>query len=549
MKIFKLVWALVLLAALVIVVQLVDSPRVTPAARFQRLPEVGLLGLAEAEAAAGRDGAALLLLDCLIESNPLNQARVVALRQDRFTQMATDRDPVRRLQTAGWTSQASPGGAFASLAGSSLIDSLLYGQIADLVRHQSLLDTPDDFVTALGQVEPMAAVFPPAEGAITLIKAAKRTGALNDSLLQQLRQVLQLIQADPKSALAVQQFRDHFMPMFELARRCRAWSEFQAILPHADSPDQVRVLTKIASLSSGAPKRLAQVLVVAARKGPATVSRCLDLVMRQGQLGLVTLHTALPKGGAGLQFVIDHPGVTPETLRGQKTRRLGFLGPLQDQYQAWRDQYSAAVSAAKYLAIALLSGLLVLAVMPTRYLGRLIASEPAEGPPPEPGPVYSLLSALAVGVVLSGLAYLFAVAMRISSETGTSAGMELGVGGAAVSVSPSDSAMLSGTVVFLSLLIHAVVWFYVRNKLKQVEDDETAKPTLRLRRLDNLDIFLDLPLFCGLALTVIAFILITLDAGMSRHFAYTSTVVGILSAVSLRIRYLYPLKERLIHST
>ena len=49
-----------------------------------------------------------------------------------------------------------------------------------------------------------------------------------------------------------------------------------------------------------------------------------------------------------------------------------------------------------------------------------------------------------------------------------------------------------------------------------------------------------------LALTVIAFILITLNAGMSRHFAYTSTVVGILSAVSLRIRYLYPLKERLI---
>jgi uncharacterized membrane protein len=61
-----------------------------------------------------------------------------------------------------------------------------------------------------------------------------------------------------------------------------------------------------------------------------------------------------------------------------------------------------------------------------------------------------------------------------------------------------------------------------------------------------MDVFFDLPLFTGLALTVVAFILITLNAGMSRHFAYTSTVVGILSAVSLRIRYLYPLKERLI---
>jgi len=98
----------------------------------------------------------------------------------------------------------------------------------------------------------------------------------------------------------------------------------------------------------------------------------------------------------------------------------------------------------------------------------------------------------------------------------------------------------------LSLAIHAVVWFYVRGKIRRVEDDEGSAAILRLKRLENLDVFLDLPLFTGLALTVIAFILIALDAGMSRHFAYTSTVVGILSSVSLRIRYQYPLKERLI---
>jgi len=119
--------------------------------------------------------------------------------------------------------------------------------------------------------------------------------------------------------------------------------------------------------------------------------------------------------------------------------------------------------------------------------------------------------------------------------------------GAAVETHSADSAFLSGTMVLLSLAIHAAVWFYVRGKIRQVEDDESPAE-FRLRRLDNLDVFLDLPLFTGLALTVIAFILITLDAGMSRHFAYTATVVGILSAVSLRIRYLYPLKERLIRS-
>jgi hypothetical protein len=150
-------------------------------------------------------------------------------------------------------------------------------------------------------------------------------------------------------------------------------------------------------------------------------------------------------------------------------------------------------------------------------------------------------------VVLAGLAYLLSLAVHreiqppgvspVAGETGT---------GAPASVERGDSALLSGTVVLVSLAIHAVVWFFVRGKIRVVEDDEGETPTLRLKRLENLDVFLDLPLFTGLALTVIAFILITLDAGMSRHFAYTSTVVGILSAVSLRIRYLYPLKERLI---
>jgi len=152
-----------------------------------------------------------------------------------------------------------------------------------------------------------------------------------------------------------------------------------------------------------------------------------------------------------------------------------------------------------------------------------------------------------VGAVFAVLVYLMSLAVRPVPPPATAAANAAGDAGAPVVGERADSAFLSGTVVLLSLAIHAVVWFYVRGKIRQVEDDEGAEAPLRLKRLDNLDIFLDLPLFTGLALTVVAFILITLDAGMSRHFAYTSTVVGILSSVSLRIRYLYPLKERLIH--
>jgi hypothetical protein len=217
------------------------------------------------------------------------------------------------------------------------------------------------------------------------------------------------------------------------------------------------------------------------------------------------------------------------------------LTQMQAAYQAIRIQYGARVAAMKYLLIALLCALLVLVLVPGRYVEKLVARP---GSPIVPGPAHYFLSALAVGVVLAGLAYLLSLAVRPATEPVT-----LATGEASVAAAAGDSPFLSGTVVLLSLAIHAVVWFYVRGKIRSVEDDEASSPALRLKRLENLDVFLDLPLFTGLALTVCAFILITLNAGMSRHFAYTATVVGILSAVSLRIRYQYPLRERLTQLT
>ena len=351
------------------------------------------------------------------------------------------------------------------------------------------------------------------------------------------------MQADPKSGLAVEKFKDNFMPMFELARRCRTWAEFETILRQADSPDQIKVLTKIASNTPVSPKRLGQVLAVAAHDGRPAAMACIDLIMRQGPKGLDTLYAAIGKGAAGLQCVADHPELTPRNLGRVAKAHSSVLDTMREKYQSLRYQYGSSVPFVKYLVIAILCGLLVLVVVPGQYLEKLIARPGSTLA--APSAIHFLLSALAVGVVLAVLAYLLSLAVRPAMEPTTVAAVAGETSAPAVG-ERTDSAFLSGTVVLISLAIHVIVWFFVRGKIRQVEDDESATAKLRLRRLENLDVFLDLPLFTGLALTVIAFILITLDAGMSRHFAYTSTVVGILSAVSLRIWYQYPLKERLI---
>lgn len=538
MKMLKFFWGLILFAALIVVAQLSDLPKDSPVAKYQRLPDAKIMSIAEAEVVAGRFESALLLLNYITDHHLPDMAQAAEARQQIFAHLAADTSPVSRLKATGWAADLAGGNSFESLAGNTLADAVLYGEIAELARQSSFEGERDEFIAGLNNIRPMTSVFPAADGALTLAKAAYRAGAMNASLTRQLRQMLTLIQPDPKSALAVEKFKENFMPMLELAKRCRTWGEFQIILQQAGSADQMKVLTKMVSTSPAAAKRLAQVLAVAGHTGPIAISACLDTIMRLGPKGLDTLYAAIGKGGAGLQFVADDPGFTPVAGKVPDAP----LASLQEKYQSLREQYGAVVTAVKYLLIATLCGLCVLTVVPGRYLEKLLARP--GGPVAAPGPVHYFLSALAVGVVLSGLVYLLSVAVRPITESAATAT----AGGEATTAVSGDSPLLSGTVVLVSLAIHAVVWFYARGKIRTVEDDETASAALRLKRLDNLDVFLDLPLFTGLALTVIAFILISLNAGMSRHFAYTSTVVGILSSVSLRIRYQYPLKERLTES-
>ncbi|MCS7048360.1 MAG: hypothetical protein NZ483_03570 [Verrucomicrobiae bacterium] len=444
----------------------------------------------------------------------------------------------RQLPDAPSTLSVPSGGAFTSLAGTSVADSVLNAPAPNWEA--------DPFGEKLAMVRPLAGVFPPAEGALRVILEAARRGALRESLLRHYLQQAGTLAANPQSAAAADLFQDQFMPVWELARRCRQMEEFAAILRLADNPEQVKVLVRMVTASPQGAGGLAHVLQTAAQESTALAAACLDYVLQRGPDGLDTLLAATRKGAAGIRLVLEHPGLTAAQLR-VASQPTSWLGQLEARYQAARLQHGPWVTMVKYAVLAVLSALVIALAIPGRYLQRLLSvpSGGANGATTPP----AWVSALAVGVVLSGLTYLMAVAIRpettwaVSTPTGAAT-----AGASATMVARADNAFLSGVVVFVSLTIHAAVWFFVRAKLRAVEEDETAPASLRLKRLENLDVFLDLPLFTGLALTVIAFILITLDAGMSRHFAYTSTVVGIISAVSLRVRYLYPLRERLLHA-
>ena len=71
---------------------------------------------------------------------------------------------------------------------------------------------------------------------------------------------------------------------------------------------------------------------------------------------------------------------------------------------------------------------------------------------------------------------------------------------------------------------------------------------LKLRSLDNAEIFFDIPLYFGLFGTVSAFLVMTFSPQSSRLIAYSSTLIGIIFSLLLRLTLQYPLRRRLVRA-
>lgn len=69
---------------------------------------------------------------------------------------------------------------------------------------------------------------------------------------------------------------------------------------------------------------------------------------------------------------------------------------------------------------------------------------------------------------------------------------------------------------------------------------------MKLKQLDNAEIFFDIPLYVGLFGTVSAFLVMTFSPQSSRLIAYSSTLIGIIFSLVLRLSLQYPMRKRLL---
>ena len=106
------------------------------------------------------------------------------------------------------------------------------------------------------------------------------------------------------------------------------------------------------------------------------------------------------------------------------------------------------------------------------------------------------------------------------------------------------SMLIFATITVLQFVAFGVAYLVLQTIRRSGESFK-----LRLKKLENADIFFDVPLYVGLFGTVSAFLVMTFSPQSSRLIAYSSTLIGILFSLFLRVAMLYPLRQKLLSGT
>ena len=118
--------------------------------------------------------------------------------------------------------------------------------------------------------------------------------------------------------------------------------------------------------------------------------------------------------------------------------------------------------------------------------------------------------------------------------------------------SPASIAAKTRMTAWISMLIFSVITalqflafglgFAVISNIKNSTDSISSK----LKQLDNAGIFFDVPLYVGLFGTVSAFLVMTFSPQSSRLIAYSSTLIGIVFSIALKLTLEYPFRQKLL---
>jgi len=507
---------------------------------FESLPDADLRTIAEQEWEAGRKETAISILDYMIEENMGDAASAKALREQYLNKIRSDDSSVGHLRSAAYGFATGKVDDLSSLAGSSAADVFIWGDVRDLVREIVFEDETDEIVVALSAAGIVTTIYPPGEIAIDVTKALKRVSAFSAPMIDLMKKMLKgfknLSDAGKKDKI-----KYVFMPFYELSKKS-TWGEFTTMVRYCRNLEQVKLLTYLSSLSPTNGKKLSQILAVAGNQGMKLSGQIFDQLGKYGQKGMDRIYSVLRKGPAGIRFIADHPTLVARSLKNVKKASPVALNFFHDKWNNLMVRSQALAIALKYS----MAFLLILFV--AHQIFSLFTLKKVGGI--SEGASWKVAAPIALAIGIVGLVYLynikdvsqsFDVSQEILSSQSSNFYMGREQGGQLGDIS------FLVVVLMINIFIQKYCINLAKGKISQIQG-QSINSSAKLSLMENLDIYFDLPMYFGLGMTILAFILITfLGAESARLWAYFSTLIGIGCTAYMRVNFLHKAKEAIIN--
>lgn len=295
------------LAGFVLWVVLADTSARVARRALAELPMFDHAGEVRALRLEGRYAEAVTIADAGLRhtEGPAREA----LLAERDATIAEQTSWLRRAKDLGWGALSGRGETLEALVGAVAADFFIVGDIRDLViqgGRYALEGETDEVLLALSVVGIVTTLAPEIDWAPSLLKAARRTGALTDALGGQ---IVRRVRAGESAALR---------PLLEDAATIASRSSpagAMRVLRHADDPADVARLARFAESAPDAAaalhvggKNAVDILALGARAGPDASHAAQRALLR-----------AAPKGPRGVAFLTTPHGralLKPHPLLG-----------------------------------------------------------------------------------------------------------------------------------------------------------------------------------------------------------------------------------------
>ena len=466
---------------------------------------------------------ALTLLSTALSFNLPDNTAIQDSYDEYREQLEQRNSGLGKLKACGYAFATGRVNSFEELAGSSVADLFMYGDIRDLSRELVFENHMDPFIVSLSAAGLLTSIFPPADATVSILKSAKKSDALTAPLQAQLKKTLIPItkNSSKPSPNELKSIIDYLQPIYLLAKGSKTWKQFTLYLKHCENLKQIKFLNKILS-KAGNSQKLSSILILL-NKFPQQSKQALSYIRNFGQKGMDTLYEACRKGPKSLQFLLKNPGRKIKLSKNAVKTNSWLYLTLEAKWHKLKRTNGLLAELIRFGSMAVLIFLVSSLLKNKEKSNRTTPS----------------LSKLNIILGLSGIILVFIFVSQAShtpealSNT-TKADLN----------SPSKF-NLSSLLLLVAFSV-AQLWSFlkVKSELKEISQEQSFQ--IKDRMLENAEFYFDLPIYIGLSGTVFSFILLTFDPSGSRIIAYATTITGILLSLYMRGFLLMPLKKQLV---